>query len=794
MLPCWEMWTTRARATETAALASTTAAAVVENSEVTTVRITDRVLVEDTVRFGINLGGDNYYSGAVLVKKRGQENFEGTLYRQCHFGPGADEHGMATWFRPREDWKRILLGSKYTILSCPSRWTTGMLKAITSKAYLHEREKKEFAYFLLDKEIEPPPRGGGIMFENFRVRDGQFRRLDGYWTSPANEISIGDVPPGSFGCAALNVKGSAGPAHVRFGTHYQRYGQTNGTWRVRFWCKAKRGTPELTVSPDRPWGESVRLKPPAAWTLHEHALVVDKVPEPQGPNDNPHLKFIFEVTGGDVLIDDVEIWMEGDTNPTAFRDDCVQTLKLFRPGPLRKLQMGGSTLDNTLAPPLRSYSYASQPGAALGPYAKHSSDKYGLHQMYELCEYIGSDPWFCLPGTLSLEEVERFMEYLGAPADVGYGKKRAKMGHPQPWTEVFDHIHVEFGNEAWNNAGPYQCGGFNGPDYWNDLIGAGKASPYYRPNVLFHAAGQASYSDRNRGIMANCPNADRFGVAPYLIQGFSKQEYAEYLGDEGRFFRWAFAWPIFRSRDPAGAMYQNYELAKQAGMELSIYEVNHHTTHGDGPLEPRNKLVASIGGGINVVNNMLLMMKEHHLRTQCLFSLIQHSYEARGVGRVRLWGTALSMRKGRQRYRPTFLACATANKVIGGDLVETVHTGLDPRFEATGVFSKRAGAQTLKDLPVIWSYAFADGNRRGLILVSLDVAKEHPVAVKFEGKAAGGRADSWLLTAEKITDNNEYEVGRPQVNVLEEKITGFHSGTVLALPPFSMRAVAWEVQ
>ena len=40
-------------------------------------------------------------------------------------------------------------------------------------------------------------------------------------------------------------------------------------------------------------------------------------------------------------------------------------------------------------------------------------------------------------------EMAQFMEYLGAPADVGYGRRRAELGHPQPWTEVFDHIHVE---------------------------------------------------------------------------------------------------------------------------------------------------------------------------------------------------------------------------------------------------------------------------------------------------------------------------------------------------------------
>ena len=115
----------------------------------------------------------------------------------------------------------------------------------------------------------------------------------------------------------------------------------------------------------------------------------------------------------------IEIGMAGDTNPTAFRDDCVAMLRRFRPGVLRKLQMGGSTIENTIAPPLESYSFASQPSAKIGPYESHSRDPYSLHEMYELCEHLGCDPWYCLPGTLTREEMERFLEYLAYDSGVG---------------------------------------------------------------------------------------------------------------------------------------------------------------------------------------------------------------------------------------------------------------------------------------------------------------------------------------------------------------------------------------
>ncbi len=777
------------------------AAPVVGAEQPTVVRITSKVIVKDVSRFGINLGGDAYYSGAALTKLRSVANFEGTTYRQCHFGPVQDAHGATTWFGFDKPWARswkdlLLRHGRYTILSGPSKGVSGRIAGISTKKVKHQGRLKDFTYIQFDKTVKPGPVNTGLLLEAFRLQEGQFRERDGYWTSKNNQLVIGDPPPGSFGCASLCLKGSDGKAHIRFSTHYQRYGETNGLWHVRFWAKARNGSPTLRVAADRRYGESKTLDLPREWKRYDLKIRVDKVPEPSGPRSNPHLLFILEARGGDALIDDVEIWMEGDQNPTAFRDDVVAMLKRYRPGAIRYLQMGGSTLDNTLAPPLRRHSFTSRRSHRVGPYHRHNRHPYSLHELYVLCEYLGAEPWYCLPGTLSYDEMRKFMEYLAAPPDVGYGKVRAALGHPKPWTEVFRRIHVEFGNEAWNNAGPYQCGGFNGKDYWKDLIAIGKSSPYYKPNVVFHAGGQAANPWLNRGILRNVPNADRFAVAPYILHRLNKAD-LKVNPDDDSFFRWVFAWPIWRIRDPRGAMYQNYQLAKKAGVELSVYEINHHTTHGDAPLAPRNKIVASIVGGLNVANCMLMMLKEEHIRTQCLFALAQHGYRAKS-GLVRLWGTALCMRKGHERYRPTFLACEAANQVMLGDLVETRLAGEKPTFDARGYFyhpwRKPAKVETLRGVSTIQSYAFAGGRQRGLVLINLDTSKPHRVAVEFDGEAAGGAAQSWRLTADRLTANNEYEVGRPQVVLREAKVDDFASGREFTLPAFSLLALRWEVK
>ena len=762
--------------------------------QATRIKLTDKVLVEDTVRFGINLGGDTYYSGAVLLKKRSQQNFEGTSYRQCHFGPSQDEHGATSWFRQPQWWQDLMIEhGYYEILSGPAKGTRGKIKAITTKKVMHQGKPEDFMYIEFDKEVPSGPPNGGLLVEAFRFKDGQFRSLDGFWTSKQNQTVIGDVPEGSFGHAALNMKGSQGKAHYHLSTHFHRFGELNGRWHVRFQAKIKSGEPSFLIMPSQErWDEKKSIELESRWKQFDEIITVNGVPEP-GDDEAQNLFFKIEVAGGDVLIDDIEIWMEGDRNPTVFRDDLVSVLKQFNPGAIRYLQTGGSTIDNAIAPPLRSHSYSNRQAATYGPYVSRQRDPYSLHEMYELCEYLDAEPWYCLPGTLHKDEIADFIEYLGAPADVGYGKIRAGLGHKRPWSEVFNHIHIEFGNEAWNNAAWYQCGGYNGPDYWRELIEAGKSSPYYKSGMLFHTAGQASWSGRNAGILKNAPNADRFSVAPYLVSALNKKD-LEMLDTDEKLFRWVFAKPIWRSLDPRGAMFQNYDLAKAAGIELSIYEVNHHTTHGDAPVEPRNKIVTSIAGGINVANDMLLMMRRHKLRTQCLFSLIQHKYRAHGIGDVYLWGTALNMRKGHERYRPTFLACMLANKVIGGDLIETIHSKNEPVFDATGYFANKGNAETIRNIPVVWSYGFAEGDRRGLILMSLDVSVARPVEIAFAGKPVQNKVSLWRMRAETITANNEFETGRPQVIVAQETLNDFGQNYKIMLPPHSMTVLEWEIR
>ena len=195
------------------------------------------------------------------------------------------------------------------------------------------------------------------------------------------------------------------------------------------------------------------------WVRHE----IDVTLPAQQANSNVGGRVV--ASGGDVLIDDITFQLdEPGSNPTAFRDLLIEPLKKLNPGILRYLQMGGSNLADNLRPRLRQMGSTRDFGNLTRGGRNHAQYyEFNLHDFYVLCEYVGADPWYCLPGTIHPEEINLLMEYLGGPANTPGGKIRAELGRPRPWTEVFGNIYVEIGNEAWNPSG-YATGSYNGPE------------------------------------------------------------------------------------------------------------------------------------------------------------------------------------------------------------------------------------------------------------------------------------------------------------------------------------------
>lgn len=81
-----------------------------------------------------------------------------------------------------------------------------------------------------------------------------------------------------------------------------------------------------------------------------------------------------------------------------------------------------------------------------------------LPQTLAIIDQVGMEPWLQIEPHFSREEWLGLAEYLAAPFDpdsqdaaaLPWAAKRVSQGHAQPWTDRFDRILFEVGNETWN--------------------------------------------------------------------------------------------------------------------------------------------------------------------------------------------------------------------------------------------------------------------------------------------------------------------------------------------------------
>ena len=776
--------------------------------------VSDDVVTPKIMRFGMNLGDDTSYDASILTKERViNGGFEGIIYREATFGPGGDANSYFDWFGTGA-WADLIKGSTYWFISGPRKGMKGTIVDVKQEPYAKRPDKPDpMPHYTFDKEGPAPGENDGMAIE--RINDDQGfvgQHGGGYWVFTEGGASVktvaGDVPPQSKGkivCvlaaekpAAPAADGKEPLAEILTACGSTKYMKVEGTWRLKFWAK---GTGSLLVA----LGDfnhrgkagvlprEIALTPD--WKRHEYEFVV---PADYGTAEGwgGSLSLDFQQRGGTVKLDEISFQQQGDKNPTPFRDDIVELLKKYRPGTLRALNMGGGNLDNILRP--REYRMANAWSRRVAPpvgndWPTHPNVNGGadlmafsLPEFFQLCEEVDTIPWFCLPGVMTVEEMKGVMEYIGGPVTTPFGKIRADLGHPKPWTETLKGIHLEIGNEAWN----YQCSGFEGPEYWNDLYTAVKESPYYRDTIVCNAGGQSVNTGRNASVSKRTPKADNVCVAPYVIHEMTAAQ--AQMSDED-LWGWDFGYPWYNGH--VGYMAQNFvEITKKNGQGLSIYEVNHHITGGDAPPEPRNRIVTGIGGGVNIANWMLMMLQEQKVRTQNFFTLFQTGFSYASGKQVRLWGCALNARPDQQRFRPSFLACMMANQVLGGDLVTVAKPGADPKWTVKGAVGY-SGNKPVEpfDVPYVQAYATKDGKTRGLIVFNFHRTDTLPVEIKFPGTVKAGSATKWTLAADKIDANNEIE-HEEQVKVAEEKMDALASGAPLALKPFSMTVVRWEEQ
>jgi hypothetical protein len=789
----------------------------------TIVEVTDKVINPDVLRLGVHFSNDNYWDSAIS-KVRLAENFEGTLHKLHLWGEEQpDPDGFMLIGENNRVVPEFFMGAKAYPLVGPDQFEPRTVVGFEMRD--HPTRNQKALFVKLDQPTDWSSSAnwnamGLLLVQDQTLDDGQHphisrvqewrleyetvdgerrlkRTFDERYVSPAPlaEVVTGDTPADDGGFAAFKLDGGDQTAFLHFPVVLYNAMPFDGRWEVTLDVKAVSGSPRVTVKTNFGNGPTATVEPGPSWAKHTVDL---DVPTPHDPDGNPLMFLEFEVEGGAVLVDNLKAWMpEESQNPTPFRDPIVEVFEDLNPGVVRYLRNSRDSFANMVQPAIGQHTRRDDP---------HRREGFGTHEFYAFCAHLGAEPWANMAGTILPDEIDQMMEYHAAPADVGFGKVRAELGQEAPWTDVFDRIYIQFGNEVITFFGT----GFQGPEYWSALIERAKQSPYYDPDKFVFVINKQGGGIR--WLSQQHPEFDAGTINGYHIFGVYDEQ-IERAGDLEGFYDWVFAsaWHMWKDERNNGN-WRDLQAMRDLDMIPTVYEGgNYHSTfstEGKAPMERINRMNAGHAGGVSATHTMLLLMKHWKAGAQLNFNLSQRSFSPGGAfgnlpGAIRGWGGVLNIGDPEtRRYRPRFLALKMANEAIFGDLVETIHTGDDPTFEVTNLFgaayseSRKPELMTVKDIPRVHSYAFADGNKRGLILVSNDPRETQHITVKFDGsgKSTGDAIRKTLVSnGLEATNEHDWAPDRPQVRIAEKVVGGFNSGDAVPLPPGTIVTLTWEV-
>lgn len=762
----------------------------------TDIAITSAVARSSLQRFGVNLGQPNYYDAGQMMKNLVFANpgFEPELYQstiRCTSTPtGACEDRETTSGWSQGFWN----GAKFEFFYGAARGRTGRISSYSAAG---DKRGGVFTF----SGSGPAPVTGDYMI----VRKTMPGSLAAGWTpvvsggaSIAPESS--DLPPQTAGKQSLRLAAPPG-GQASISTYIDNFSgrsflRLDGVYELRFKAKGISGSPGL-------FGASSvavlleRETNPKLTYLHETVSLADgwtnftlRYEAAETGVESGAVTLRFTVAGSNsVLIDEVSLTQQNTdpNNTTQFRDLVVDALKNLKPGVLRFwADQLGDTLDNLLAPP-----FGRQRAGYSAWYREPAAISYGLHEFLELCESVGADPWIVVPTTFSTAEAADLVQYLAGSSTTPYGQKRAARGHPAPWTGSFHKIHLEFGNEAWNSI--LKGGSIEYPEVYGNraqhLFQAMRDEPNFRRSSFdLVLGGQADWPGRNTTIQNNCDNNDSFAVASYLMGTVDSYDSSESL------FGSTFAEPeafvrkdgIAENVKGGGMLYEDEKAIASSThpVPLLVYETNLTTVQGSIPQDILDRYTTSLGAGLAVADNMLLDLRQFGMVTQNVFTLAQYRYKRADGKSAFLWGIVVDMGNS-NRKRPQYLALQMVNEAMetGASMLRTVHTGADPTWD-----QPLENTVQLKGAHDLQSFAFADGDRRSLVLFNLD--RESSLPVTFSGaNAPSGLVEMQQLTSPNLTDTNE---DSETVNIQRSSLGDFDARSPLPLPAFSMTVLRWH--
>lgn len=412
-----------------------------------------------------------------------------------------------------------------------------------------------------------------------------------------------------------------------------------------------------------------------------------------------------------------------------------------------------------------------------------------LPQTLMMMRKAGVQPWLQIEPHMSPQEWLAFVEYMAAPynpkidtpASKPWAYKRYSQGQAKPWTEEFNQIYFELGNETWNDLfypwifGPiadaaskkiYNPGQVYGllQEYVRTIISKNayspgqaygllqeyvhtimsknayspgqayglfqeyvhatmRSSPYWRPAALdrkfvFMLGGWAAGMGFSHDAASASPSSDFLTIAAYN-GGWDEAEGPPRLGAASLFNTLAH---VNQSAIPVAELYAKELLDQKAKgarkLRLGTYEA--------GP-----------GYALNGLNNARVTEEQEHEQEQVMKSLaagtatldsfLARAYRGFDIQNFftfdsgMLWKSHAKWYHGGQAY-PSWKLLALFNRESSGDMLRTETLSV-PSVNLKA-FSRR---QTIKDAPLAAIYATHKGDRYSLFVLSRKVP-DYPVS------------------------------------------------------------------
>lgn len=761
------------------------------SSTTTNIAIGTTVIQSGMKHLGMNIEGQDFYDSGQMLRNLTFRNpgFEGETWQSilhCAAVTATSCTDSNVW----SQWPaNFLQGASFQFIYGAAKGQTGTVVSNTAAS-----SSANTGMTVNLSGLSTPPAVGDFVVVNMTIPGNA---QAGWWTNTAAggtlATEFNDLSPETPGKQALsmNASGTGQTAEVDSyfdTTNTRNFVLLNGTYQIFFRAKGTGGNNQMTVSLGRQvangnyFSQTVNLSP--NWQDYTYTFsAAETAATPVGTVD-----LRFAVSGGSAYLDDLSLTPANASsgNPTAFRDEVVSTLISLQPGTLRYMDDGGpsfgSSIANMLAPP-----FARQRSGSSMAFAEEDDVPLGLHEFLQLCQTVGSQPWYVLPPAISPGDMQNLIQYLAGPASTPYGAIRASLGQSAPWTTVFPVIHLELGNEQWNNV-TFPGNVINDPVAYGNrvatIFGAARSSPNYNAaNFDLIMGTQVVNAWLTGQEAANASGYDSISVGPYMFGTFNDTSSTEAI------FGPMFAEPEMWDSVPTGFVYQQAQAAAAAGKNLVVYEENLSTQSGTASQSWVNSVVPSVAGGITIADHMLLQMRDLGVKTQNVWSLPGYSNVFTnpngGAETSPVYGTVIDMGGQTNLRRPVFLAEQLTNTAILPNMLATTVTGANPTWNqplSTNDAVQLTGAHELQ------TFAFTDG-AGNFSLVAINLSRTSALPVTFSGvNAPAGTVKVSQLTSANLTDTNESSA---VVNTTTTTVNNFQAATAYSLPPFSMTVFQW---